>query len=111
MLLKNYSSTLNEGYYCCTLGIALHFFTYSTKFGRAAKGARNCAVPTQFEGGLIFFWDWVGMNWNQAGVGVRARTQYEATPDGVCAPQGGSYGGGRCRAQRCPSCVGDGPLA
>ena len=30
----------------------LFFFTYSTKFGRAAKGARNGAVPTQFEGGL-----------------------------------------------------------
>ena len=32
---------------------------------------------------LIFFWDRVGMNWNQAGFRVRARTQYEATRDGV----------------------------
>ena len=25
---------------------------YNTRFERVAQGARNCAVPTQFEGGL-----------------------------------------------------------
>ena len=51
---------------------------------------------------LKFFWDQVGMSWNQAGFGVRARTQYEATRDGVRAPQGGPQGSGRCGAQGAP---------
>ena len=42
------------------------------------------------------------MNWNQAGFRVRARTQYEATRHGVCAPQGGSYGGGAAEHRGAP---------
>ena len=44
----------------------------------------------------------VGLTWNQTGLEAPARTRYEATPDGVRAPQGGP--------QKHPLCVQDGPL-
>ena len=49
-----------------------------------------------------FFWVRVGMIWNQASLGAPARTRYEATRDGVRAPQGGPQGSGRCSTQGAP---------
>ena len=60
---------------------------------------------------IDFFWVRVGLIWNQAGSGPPARTQCEATRDGLRMPQGGLCGGGGRTAQGVPPCVRDGPLA
>ena len=58
-----------------------------------------------------FFWVRVGLTWNQTGLGAPARTRYEATRDGVRAPQGGLRGAGAAAPREHPLCVRDGPLA
>ena len=78
------------------------FFNAAPNFDMRPSGPGTVWCLLNLSMARNFFWVRVGLTWNQTGLGAPARTRYEATRDGVRAPQGGPQGSGRCSAQGAP---------
>ena len=78
------------------------FFNTAPKFDVRPSGPETVRCLLSLSMAWNFFWVRVGLTWNQTGLGAPARTRYEATRDGVRAPQGGPQGSGRCSTQGAP---------
>ena len=64
------------------------FFNTAPNFDMRPSGPGTVWCLLNLSMARNFFWVRVGLTWNQTGLGAPARARYEATRDGVRAPQG-----------------------